>query len=102
MSGKNLSADELLSMLESNKKTIKRYGVKRIALFGSFVRGEEKESSDIDILVEFERRKKSFDNYMELKFFLEELFDRKVDLVIADALKPSLKKHILGSARYAA
>jgi len=80
---------------------IKKFGVKRIGLFGSYAKNQPKEGSDIDILVEFEKGKKTFDNYMDLKFFLEDLFKCKVDLVIADALKPDLKPIILGSVIYA-
>ncbi len=101
MSAEVRSADDILAILESEMKRIKRYGVKRIGLFGSFIRGEAGKESDVDILVEFEKGKKSFDNYMELKFFLEERLGRKVDLVISDALKPGLRKNILGSVRYA-
>ena len=96
-----LTAEEILKLIQQNKERIRKYGVKRIGLFGSYLRGEQREDSDIDILVEFERGKKTFDNYMELKFFLEELFKRKVDLVIAESVKPELKKYIMESVRYA-
>ena len=49
------------------------------------LRGEQKEKSDIDILVEFEKGKKTFDNYMDLKFFLEEIFGVEVDLITIEA-----------------
>lgn len=94
-----LSKEEILRILEENKEQIKGFGAKRIGIFGSFVRHAEKDESDIDILVEFERE--SFDNYMELKFFLEDLLDRKVDLVIRDALKPALKPHVEREVVYA-
>ncbi len=96
-----LTAEEILKLIQQNKERIRKYGVKRIGLFGSYLRGEQREDSDIDILVEFERGKKTFDNYMELKFFLEELFKRKVDLVIAESVKPELRKYIMESVRYA-
>ncbi len=96
-----LTAEEILKLIQQNRERIKRYGVKRIGLFGSYLRGEQKESSDIDILVEFEKGKKTFDNYIELKFFLEDLFKRKVDLVIAESVKPELRKYIMESVKYA-
>ena len=96
-----LTAEEILKLIQQNRERIKRYGVKRIGLFGSYLKGEQKEDSDIDILVEFEKGKKTFDNYMELKFFLEELFRRRVDLVIAESVKPELKKYIMRIVRYA-
>lgn len=95
------AAEEILKLIEQNREEIRRYGVKRIGLFGSYLRGEQREKSDIDILVEFERGKKTFDNYMELKFFLENLLKRKVDLVIAENVKPELRKYIMESVKYA-
>lgn len=96
-----LTAEEILRKIEENKERIRRFGVRRIGLFGSYIRGEQKPGSDIDILVEFEKEKKTFDNYMELKFFLEELFKCNVDLVIFESIKPDLKPYILRSVRYA-
>ena len=77
------------------------FGVKRLGLFGSSVRGEQKSESDIDILVEFEKGKKTFDNYMELKFFLEELLGCKVDLIIYESLKRRIKPYIMREVEYA-
>ena len=94
--------ETIMRNLEKNIDKIKIYGVKKIGLFGSYARNEQEIVSDIDILVEFERGKKAFDNYMDLKFFLEELFSYKVDLVIVDALKPDIKPYVLGSVTYAA
>ncbi|NVM52345.1 MAG: nucleotidyltransferase family protein [Candidatus Helarchaeota archaeon] len=80
---------------------IEKYGVKRIGLFGSYIRNKQQDKSDIDILVEFKKGQKTFDNYMELKFFLEDLFECKVDLVIIEAIKPDLKPYIMGSVKFA-
>ena len=96
------NGDDILGMLEANSKKIRKFGVKKLGLFGSYVREEQMAESDIDILVEFERGKKSFDSYMELKFFLESLFGCKVDLVINDAIKPSLRRPFLSGVKYAA
>jgi len=88
--------------LRENEDTIKeRYGVKKIGIFGSFARGEENQGSDVDILVEFDEGKKTFDNYMDLKYFLQDLFGRKIDLVTIQALKPQLKEDILRGVIYA-
>ncbi|MFH1101426.1 MAG: nucleotidyltransferase family protein [Methanobacteriota archaeon] len=88
-------------MLTQHQKEIQQYGVKRIGLFGSYTTNNHHRKSDIDILVEFQKGKKTFDNYMELKFFLEKLFNRPVDLVVKEALKLELKPSILKSVRYA-
>jgi len=81
-------------------KLSNQFGVRRIGLFGSFVRGDATESSDADVLVDFDI--KSFDNYMELKFFLEDELGVKVDLVITDTLKPGIQENVLKEVRYAA
>ncbi|HOJ43885.1 MAG TPA: nucleotidyltransferase family protein [Syntrophorhabdaceae bacterium] len=78
-----------------------RFRIKNIGVFGSQIRGEANKKSDIDILVEFENGYKTFDNYMDLKFYLEELLGSKVDLVLKDALKEELKPHILSEVVYA-
>jgi predicted nucleotidyltransferase len=88
-------------VLEDNKFVIKeKFKVREIGIFGSFVRGEEKIKSDIDILVDFEKEGKTFDNYMELKYFLQELLDLEVDLVMKGALKGELKDIILSEVIY--
>ncbi|MBI5181164.1 MAG: nucleotidyltransferase family protein [Nitrospirae bacterium] len=94
-----MSAVEMLKKQEATIK--KKYGVKKIGVFGSFAKGREKAGSDVDVLVEFEEGYKTFDNYMELKFFLEDLFSRRVDLVTIKALKPQLKEDILQEVIYA-
>jgi predicted nucleotidyltransferase len=90
-----------LSLLKQHELEIReRFGVERIGIFGSFVRGEEKQESDVDILVEFREGEKTFDNYMDLKFYLEDLFGRKVDLVMKDAIKRRLREPILSEVVY--
>ena len=91
-----------IEILKKNENSIKKkYGVKKIGVFGSFARGEGKEGSDVDILVDFKNGCKTFDNYMELKFFLEDLFGRSIDLVTMEALRPQLKDNILQEVVYA-
>ena len=70
--------------------------MRSLSLFGSSARGEDTPGSDLDFVVEF--HKKSFDSYMDLKLFLEELFDRPVDLVLAEGIKPRLRTRILREA----
>jgi len=91
-----------IELLRKNEYEVKqKFGVTKIGIFGSFARGEEKEGSDIDVLVEFQENYKTFDNYMDLKFLLEDLFGRKIDLVTIDALRPQLKDGILQEVIYA-
>jgi hypothetical protein len=91
--------EQILRIIEANREKIKGLGVRRLGLFGSAARGEAAEGSDLDFLVELE--KKTFDNYMDLKFFLEDLFGCKVDLVMVSALKPRLREPILKETVYA-
>lgn len=88
-------------LLEHKEEITEKYKVKKIGLFGSYVRGEQKEESDVDVLVEFEEGYKTFDNYMDLKFFLESLFSASVDLLIESAIKPRLKPYIFDEVQYA-
>ena len=93
------TAQEILNTIELHREAIKRFGVRRLGLFGSHARGEGKDASDLDFVVDFER--KTFDNYMDLKDFLENLFKSPVDLVMVDAIKPRLKPIILNETLYA-
>jgi len=94
----NMGKKEIIRKMLANKEKIRRYDVERIGVFGSFVKGTATKTSDIDILVDF--RHKTFDNYMDLKFFLEGLFKKNVDLVISGALKPRLRPLILKEVDY--
>lgn len=92
---------EILTVLEHNRTRLRAMGVKRIGLFGSFVRGEPRPDSDIDLLVEFEAGKKTFDGFIELCFFLEEVLQHKVELVTVESLSPYIGPHILKEVEYA-
>ena len=89
---KKLTEKTILETLEKNKEVLKKYGVKRIGLFGSFVRGEQKKNSDIDFLVEFENP--NFDDFMDLVFYLEDLFNRKVELITNGSISPYIQPYI--------
>ena len=90
---------EILHLIEANREKIKSFGVKEIGVFGSVARGEQTEKSDVDVLVELEN--KTFDSYMGLLFFLEDLFECKVDLVMKSAIKSVIKENILSETIYA-
>ena len=79
-----------LDTLKENEREIKsRFSVRKIGIFGSNAGGEGRETSDIDVLVEFEEP--TFRNFMGLVFFLEELFGREVDLVTTRGLSPYIR-----------
>ena len=96
-----LTSNQIIKLIIENQNNIQNFGVKRIGLFGSFLKNKQKFDSDIDILIEFKKGEKTFDNYMDLKFYLEGLFKRDVDLVVKEALKVQLKSNILKSVKYA-
>jgi predicted nucleotidyltransferase len=95
----SLTKEEVLKKLGDAAPLIRSYGVRRIGIFGSVVRGQAGRTSDVDVLVEFSE--KTFDNYYDLKWFLETLLGRRVDLVIAEDVKPRLKPQILREVEYA-
>ena len=90
-----MQRDEVLTILAQHQDSLKRFGVKSIAIFGSVARNEAKSDSDVDILIEFEGLV-TFDRYMDLKFFLEDLFGKPVDLVTKRSLKPQIVEFFLG------
>lgn len=80
-------------VLKKNKNEItSRYSVKRIGIFGSYAKGQQNKESDVDVLVEFEEP--TFDNFMELSFYLEDIFNRKVDLLTPKSLSPYIRPSI--------
>jgi len=89
----------ILKLLRDYREELRRMGVKSLALFGSAVRGELRPDSDIDLLVELEPPY-TFDRYIQIKFFLEDLLGRPVDLVMAESLKPRIQPYVEREAVY--
>ena len=92
--------EQVFSLLSQHQPMLKQFGVRRVGLFGSFVRGQQTQQSDVDVLVEFETNQKTFDNFMQLIVFLEDVFDRKVDLVTPESLSPYIGSKILQEVKY--
>ena len=86
-------------LFHAHRRDLRKLGVLKIGLFGSYRRGSPRAESDMDFLVVLERP--SFDNYMDLKFLLEDMFSCKVDLVMEDTLKPRVRPYILDEVIYA-
>lgn len=87
---KMLKREDIIKLLREQRTELHtRFSVKRIGLFGSFESGDATEASDIDLLVDFIET--TFDNYMDLKFYLEDIFQRPVDLVLSETLKPRIR-----------
>lgn len=92
---------QVLSLLQEYQQELQRFGVNRCGVFGSFVRDTAiHEQSDVDILVVFEPNQKTFDNFMHLSFFLEDLFGRAVDLITVESLSPYIGPRILDEVEY--
>lgn len=89
MKSKKINKKEIISKLEERKDKLKKRGVKKIGLFGSFARGEQKRGSDIDFLLEINDEDIA-ENYFELLFYLENLFKRKIDLIPIQNLRKEL------------
>ncbi|MGB3943185.1 MAG: nucleotidyltransferase family protein, partial [Methanothrix sp.] len=90
---------EILQRLEAHRDELVGMGVKSLAIFGSAARDDARAESDVDILVEF-TGPATFNGYMDLKFFLEDLLGRPVDLVTRRSIRPGLKVRIESEARY--
>jgi predicted nucleotidyltransferase len=90
---------EILERLGLHRERISALGVTRLGLFGSFLRDEQRPESDVDILVDFQDGKKTFDNFIRLAFLLEEIFQRHVELVTSQALSPYIGPRILAEVQ---
>ena len=86
---------EILEALQTNKTKLNEFGVRRFSLFGSFLFDQVTDKSDVDLLVEFEPNMKTFTNFSNLGFFLEELFGRWAEVVTIESLGPYIGPHIL-------
>lgn len=87
------SRQDVLDSLAAQRERLKFLGVRKLSLFGSAARDQLTDQSDLDVLVEF--APKTFDRYMDVKFLLEDVLGRRVDLVLPETLKPQLKTAIL-------
>ena len=87
-----LSYKDILKILNKEQDILKKYSVKKIGIFGSFVRNEQNKDSDIDFVVEFDNP--SFDNYMDLSYYLEDLFGRNVDILTPEGVKSIRHKSV--------
>lgn len=91
---------EILTLLKDRSVEIKKFGARRVGLFGSFVRNESNSGSDIDFVVEFDKQKKTFDNFMGLALFLEDHTGRKVELLTPESIHPAMKSNIEKQIEY--
>jgi len=96
-----MERDQILALLKSHKRQLKKYGIHSLSIFGSVARDQARKNSDIDILVDFEKPVGLF-AYARLKLYLEDVLGREVDLVTPEALRKELREDILREAIRAA
>ncbi|MFC3560091.1 nucleotidyltransferase family protein [Pedobacter jamesrossensis] len=97
-----LNKEKIVETLKKEAKKLADFGVLEIGLFGSFIRNEQTINSDIDLLIDIKKEKKTFKNFMSLNYFLEDIFKRKVELVTKQSLSPFIGPHILKAVEYVA
>jgi len=100
MKTNSLNKEKVIALIKQNKKKLEEFGVEEIGLFGSFATGNETENSDVDILVNLNKNKKTFRNFLSPNYFLGRLFGKKVDLVTKQSLSSFIGPHILKSTIY--
>lgn len=90
----------ILKVLADNKLKINQLGIKRIGLFGSYVREEQTKDSDVDLLVEFEKGKKNYRNLLKIYDFIESLLKKKIDIVTIESLSKHIGPYIKKEVEY--
>ena len=88
-----MTREEIIERIRGRESELRRLGVARLSLFGSAARNESGPASDVDLLVAFEGTT-DFDRYITLKFFLEDLLEKPVDLIMETALKPRIRARV--------
>jgi len=96
----NLTKEGIIDAISRSRAELYSLGVRSIGLFGSFVRGESGAQSDVDILVEFDAAKKTFDNFIDTCFLLEDLLGRRVELVTGESISPYIRPYVLKEVEY--
>ncbi len=94
------NTNDILGLIDANKAEIGELGITRVGLFGSFSRGDQNKNSDVDLLVEFDKSKKNFRNYMDFVELAESLFGREVEVVTPESLSPYIAPYITKDVKY--
>lgn len=92
--------NEVLDRLREHAEELRAFGVRRFGLFGSFLHDQATPESDVDLLIEFEPGQKTFTNFSNLAFFLEDLFERRVEIVTIESLSPYIGPKILNEVEH--
>ena len=97
MTERVIDRSDVVARLREHRSSMPEFGVRKIGIFGSFARDKATSNSDVDVLVEFDPDQKTFDNFMNLSFFLEDILQRRVELVTTSSLSPHIGPRILAS-----
>jgi len=96
-----ITREIIIDILKSSKPQLLKFGVNNIGLFGSYLRNEQSENSDIDLLIDFIPQEENFDNYMAVYDMLETVFEtKKVEVVTTNGLSPYIGPKILKEVMY--
>jgi len=96
-----ITKEQVVKSIMSTKSELQRFGIRNIGLFGSYVRGEQTKTSDIDILIDFEPDQENYDNYMAVYDIIERLFlNERVEIVTKNGLSPYIGPRILNEILY--
>lgn len=91
---------DIIDIIQKNKQELKDYGITKLGIFGSFARDSQTKSSDVDLLVEFEKNKKSYKNLINSADFMENILGRNIDIVTQQSLSPHIGPHIMKEVKY--
>ena len=94
------SKDQIFERVRSHQSALKLFGAAQLGLFGSFVRGEQTEESDVDFVVEFEPGKKKLHSFLDIADYLEALLGRKTDVLIWEGMADFVRKHVTDEIEY--
>jgi len=93
--------DNILKELRNNKQKLTKFGIRNVGLFGSYLRNEQSSDSDIDLLVEFDSDKETFDNFMAVCDLFENIFkNQRIEVVTKNGLSPYIGPKILSEVQY--
>ena len=84
-----LNKSYILAQITAHKAQLKAMGAEKLGLFGSYARNQQTADSDIDFLIEFQKEKKTYNNFIEIAYFLEDIFQNEVDLLTPQSLTPT-------------
>ena len=93
-----MGTEQVLECLRAHRGRLAELGVLSLSVFGSVARGESRPNSDVDFLVEFDGPA-TFDRYVQLKFFLEDVLNRRIDLLTRQGIRPELRSFIERDSR---